>query len=149
MEWHKQTATGPIATEITAARAEDNSTSSVDEIRTIITAEVDYAIVTWKNRPRVWDYWYQDKSVWTLGGNFASAAKAKAKAQERKDEHVLVDTVRESYDSGTAISVEARWVEPYNGSGPITVLCSSPRTAEDLAVVFKRLGCDTRTKAVA
>ena len=146
MEYTKQDPTGPIGQEICGSvYGQTYCEASGDSIRTIVVAEVDHAVVTWKERPRVWQYWYQEHESWHHGGDFPSAAKAKAKGEERKSEHLAVAEAR-SFDPDTAVTVSATWQNPYHGSEPVKVLCSSPKTAEDIAVVFKRLGCSTATR---
>ncbi|ACH62193.1 hypothetical protein MYRNA_226 [Mycobacterium phage Myrna] len=146
MEYIKQDPKGPIGEEIcSSVYGATYCEASGDTIRTLVVAEVDHAVVTWAERPRVWQYWYQEHEVWHHGGDFPSAAKAKAKGEERKAEHVVVAEAR-TFDPDSTVAVEANWQNPYSGSKPIKVLCSSPKTAEDIAVIFKRLGCSTATR---
>jgi hypothetical protein len=142
MDFKKQDKTGQVGKEIAAY-----ALACPAELRTVVVAEVDNAIVTWKNKRRTWEYWRHDVDTteWKLIGSFASAAKAKTRAEDSKAELIQVENIRSMGD--VAIVVIAEWLSPYHGDNPIEVLCSSPVTAESVASVFNSIGCSTALRA--
>ena len=136
MQWKKQVADSPAAQEILAhAKAKSNT------LRTLVVADVDHAIVTWVNKRRVWEYWQQDPGTtdWSLVGAYPSAAAAKVVAQARATESVAAPVVPLAEDAPVILTAE--WVEPYSGPRPLIVRCSSPKIGEEIATVFRHLGC--------
>lgn len=127
------------------------TTSPDDDIRTLVVAEVDHAIVTWAARRRIWQYWHHNGASWQLVAEHPSAAAAKRVAEDRRAEDISVAMVRD-LPSDTAVTVQAEWDLPYNSNRPMRVPCSSPATAEEVAKIFRRIGCHVHTeidKAVA
>ena len=141
MDFKKQDPLGLVAADI------ETASGNKCEPRTIVVAEVDHAIVTWRNQRRTWEYWHQEDGGWRKVGSYQSAARAKAKAVEFKAERLQAEHIRSMGD--VAVMVIAEWMNPFHGAKPIEVMCSTPGVAEDVAGVFNKIGCSTALRPVS
>lgn len=141
MEWKRQTKDSVIAEEI----ASYDDQVGLNKVRSLITSLDTHAVITWTNRPRVWEYWRRHAGAWEKVKSCPNAAEAKHLAQQAEDEQAVLEEVR-SLPSGAALKVVAEWRAPYTGTAPIELPCQTSGTAEAMAGIFKRLGCNVTTR---
>jgi hypothetical protein len=149
MEWKRQPKDGQIAREISAYAGAPNT----HQVRSLVTTLDTYAVVTWMNYKRLWEVWKRTDSdctddYWVRINHDTSAAGAKAYVTMVESERLVLEEVRQMPE-GTGLTVIAEWLEPYHGSTPMRLACSSSTTAEVIASIFKRMGCSVTTEVAA
>lgn len=146
MEWKRQPKDGQIAREISAYAGAPNTRV----VRSLVTTMDTYAVVTWMNYKRLWEVWKRTDSeftddYWVKVESDTSAAGAKSYVAMVESERLVLEEVR-TMPEGTGLTVIAEWLEPYHGSAPLRLACSSSATAEVIASIFKRMGCSVTTQ---
>lgn len=148
MEWKRHSKDSVTATEIAAWAG-----MRPEQVRSLVVAGDEYAVITWTNQPRRWEIWHRtptalDERYWQAGKGCTSAASAKAYVVSVEAERLVLEEVR-SMPEGTGLVVMAEWLPPYHGSAPMRFPCRSTVTAADIASIMKRLGCSVWTEIAA
>ena len=132
MTWTKTPLRDPLVALLTAARFPDGDATG--EIRSILVAD-GHAIATWTDYPRHFDWWRQEDSGWTLIDSYTTATGAKAVAEE----WVLAQELTQAAPPAAGMTVvTAQWGP---ATRPMVVPCSSPKIAEEIAGIFRRMEC--------
>jgi len=115
-----------------------------DDVRVLWASGDSYAILS-HNLDRVWQFWWRHpEHGWFLQSWHKILSDAKIEADKPRIFDVVLEKKR---PSGTYVCGE--WIEAFQGTGPMMVLCSSEYTASEIKSVFESLGCRVATKAVA
>jgi hypothetical protein len=150
LEWEKLPIDGSFATqlrrEIRTRRREKGRAGHEfmsDDIRVLWASGASHVILA-HNTDRVWQFWWRHpQQGWFLQSWHRLLTEAKTEADKPRITTPLPETSRVT---GTYVCAE--WKEPYVGSAPMMVRCSTQYTASEILSVFQELGCNTATKAV-
>jgi len=150
LEWEKLPSDGPLATrlrrEIRTRRREKGRAGHEfmpDDIRAL-WASGDSHVILSHNTDRAWQFWWRHpQQGWFLQSWHRLLADAKTEADKPRIAGLPPETSRAA---GNYVCAE--WREPYVGSAPMMICCSTQYTASEILSVFQELGCNAAIKAV-
>lgn len=125
-------------------RGRSGNRFSYSDLRVVWGSGDDHAIITHSDNP-LWQYWWRhpDKG-WFLQSWHRLLGEAKDEAECPRPMPVELAPAAPT----PGLYVRASWLEPYSGSRPLSVLCSTEVTAAHIRSAFESLGCSTELKTV-